>query len=338
MIILAVLKIIGIVLLVILGIILFLACLVLFSPVRYRVFGALQEKHLTGEVKVTWFLHAVSFHLSYDSVRETAMVYRLKILGIPFEKLKALFTPRKKKEKVRKKLKKLKEQDPETYERLRAEAMERRRKEEARVKAEEEARLLEEKQETQKAAAKRHPIRQALRRIRHTVIGMWQTAGKTGKGVARVAAFLFAIPRRIVGRIGKILGRIRGFCATIKTIIGFLRDERTRRCIKYLLQKAKRLFKHIWPKRLKGYIRFGFDDPYQTGLVLAGVEPFFPIWGRNLDLYPVFDQAVLEGEINAKGRIFIIFVLIQGFGLWRNKDVRFVMNYLQNTKEANNHV
>lgn len=76
--ILFILKLIGIILLVLLGIIVTLLILVLFVPIRYDVSGEL-ETEIAVHVKVTWLLHLISFVLDYEK-GET--VTCLRIMGI----------------------------------------------------------------------------------------------------------------------------------------------------------------------------------------------------------------------------------------------------------------
>ena len=57
---LTILKIIGIILLVLIGLILLAAAVILLVPIRYHGEGAREEKILSGNVKLTWLLHMIS--------------------------------------------------------------------------------------------------------------------------------------------------------------------------------------------------------------------------------------------------------------------------------------
>lgn len=71
-------KLIGSILLALLGVILLLVLLVLFVPVRYHVFGQIEDE-LTIHVRAGWLLHLISFHSDYEG-EEFAL--SLRILGI----------------------------------------------------------------------------------------------------------------------------------------------------------------------------------------------------------------------------------------------------------------
>ena len=61
---LTILKIIGIILLVLIGLILLAAAVILLVPIRYHGEGAREEKILSGNVKLTWLLHMISASVS----------------------------------------------------------------------------------------------------------------------------------------------------------------------------------------------------------------------------------------------------------------------------------
>jgi len=73
-IVLGILKIIGILLLIILGLILFVLFSVLLVPVRYRAEGSIYE-HLKGSASASWFLRLISIKVSYDG--EAQMDFRI---------------------------------------------------------------------------------------------------------------------------------------------------------------------------------------------------------------------------------------------------------------------
>ncbi len=73
-----ILKLIGIILLVLLGLILLLVLLVLFVPVRYQVYGQIEDG-TTIHAKLHWFLHLLSFQADYQ---DEEFISCLRIFGI----------------------------------------------------------------------------------------------------------------------------------------------------------------------------------------------------------------------------------------------------------------
>ena len=83
--ILLILRIIGIVLAAILGIVLLLLLLVLFVPIRYRVHVRKREEVLL-EARVTWLLHLLSVPVAF---RDGVLSVKIKVFGIPLKDLAA---------------------------------------------------------------------------------------------------------------------------------------------------------------------------------------------------------------------------------------------------------
>lgn len=76
-----ILKILGIVLAVLVGIILFILIVTLFVPIRYQLLGKKEDEVLFLDTKATWLLHLVMISLSYIDEK---LWIRLRIAGIVF--------------------------------------------------------------------------------------------------------------------------------------------------------------------------------------------------------------------------------------------------------------
>lgn len=62
--------------------------------------------------------------------------------------------------------------------------------------------------------------------------------------------------------------------------------------------------KMLRPRRLRGYVKFGFEDPYHTGQVLAFLAILYPFYGYRVTITPDFEQKILEGDLEAKGHVY----------------------------------
>lgn len=83
------------------------------------------------------------------------------------------------------------------------------------------------------------------------------------------------------------------------------------------------LFNIVKPKRFYLEGRFGFEDPYHTGIASALLN----ILRQQLRMIPinahaVFDEEVLEGKLLISGRIMLIRVVYIALKLYLNKHVR----------------
>ena len=79
------------------------------------------------------------------------------------------------------------------------------------------------------------------------------------------------------------------------------------------------------PRRVKGKLRFGFDDPYTTGQVLMYLAPFYGLYARKLELIPVFEEPVLDGELYLKGKVRIGTVLVLAARMMLDRNFRSLL-------------
>ena len=105
------------------------------------------------------------------------------------------------------------------------------------------------------------------------------------------------------------------------------------RSLQFLLGRGRGILKHILPKKMKGNLIYGFDDPALTGQLLGAFAVFYPVYRNRLQITPVFDHAVLEGKLELKGRIFTVYLAVQALRILLQKDVKVTYRRLQN-KEA----
>lgn len=126
---------------------------------------------------------------------------------------------------------------------------------------------------------------------------------------------------------------ISKICDKIKEIKAFLTEETHIQAFLRLKKELWFLLKKIKPDKMKGYFRFGLEDPYDTGRVLAGLSVLYPIYGECVQIYPEFDKEVLEGNLLVKGRIHVIYLLIVFLRIYRDKNVRTAYRHFQERKE-----
>ena len=89
----------------------------------------------------------------------------------------------------------------------------------------------------------------------------------------------------------------------------WLEDEKNQASLKLLYRQTKRLLVHLWPRKGRCTVTFGFDDPYTTGQVLQAASLIYPFYHRQLFLYPVFDEKILDADGSLKGRIRLSVIL-----------------------------
>lgn len=73
---------------------------------------------------------------------------------------------------------------------------------------------------------------------------------------------------------------------------------------KYLIS----ILKHIAPKKIKGHMRYGFDEPCTTGQVTGYLSLLPFVYQKGFSLEPDFREKVIEGNVVLKGRIILGYI------------------------------
>lgn len=288
-----VLKIIGGVLLFLLGFLLLALCLVFFVPVRYRVLAKLlegQEAHL--RVQVSWLLHLVTFFFVQEEGESRSSI---RIFGIRLK-------PKKEKKK------KSKERNNE-QQASRATLMSKKRaaKEETRTEAERE-------NETEAEPTDREET-------------LWESAREETtkpfaedepKKTERLGKAAFFERQKALGR------RLKTLCGQLGTWKERLFREENKSVVLAVLAELKYLLGHFKFRKLIADIQFCAGDPAATGQAL-GVLSMLPfLYGKQVAVFPDFegDEAYVRGEVSFKGRMRVIHFAASLVRLWKEKEVR----------------
>lgn len=306
-IILTILKILGIILLVLLGIVLAVLLSVLFIPVCYRGQGKKEGEHIEAKASVSWLCYLIHGTVSYEKGKSR---WELYLFGIPLMKVRAGI-----KERKRKKSRKAKK--PE-----RAQIS---LPEENPVADLEENPVIDPKEQekgTGKVCQEKKPKEEATGSKKEKV-------GSSGSVHYKKAEKKQGLWKKISGKIKKLRLTFRNICANIKEWRNFFALETTKAAFRFLLGKGKGLLHHILPRKMKGKLLFGFEDPAMTGQVLGVAAVFYPIYQDKFLLTPVFDRKILEGEIQLSGRIYGVYLLWTAWQVYKNQDVRKVYQKFQ---------
>ena len=327
-----ILKIIGIVLAVLLGIALALILIVLFVPFGYQVSGNCDGdvKTLTGEAKVSWLFHLICGYVTYKEKKihikaRVAWKYiDLSAMMDPKEEKK----PKKKKEKKQKKTEdhleaaKEEEKPQQNEEQLqKTEVIENKVEEEAKVSG---SPAIEEKEQE---PSQKEEIKESSKEDKDQ-----KTDDPEEKEKKKIS-------EKIQGLIDKIQQTIKGFCDKIEvlktkkdTVVDFIKNEVHKRAFIKVKKELIRLLKCLCPKKAGGDVTFGFEDPYTTGQILAGASILYPFYFEHLTLRPDFENQIVKGNLFLKGRIYIASFVGVGLRLLLCKDIRITYKDIRNFK------
>lgn len=131
-----------------------------------------------------------------------------------------------------------------------------------------------------------------------------------------------SIPEKIKCTINNICDKIKALLEKKDKIMEFLADEVHQRAFSKVKKEVIRLFHKLKPRKLKADIQYGFDDPYDTGKLLAGFSVLYPLTGDNVSIIPDFEQKVLKGDFEIAGRIRLSYFVSFLWRLMWCKEVR----------------
>lgn len=136
-----------------------------------------------------------------------------------------------------------------------------------------------------------------------------------------------SVLERIFQRAGETVERLKKRFQKLADqkdkVVAWIEDEANQKSFKLVFRQIGKLFRHLVPKKGQGKITFGFgDDPYLTGQILAGIGPFYPLYGEYIEVCPDFERSVFDIEGSVKGRIRIGFLMGYAARLLLDKNIR----------------
>lgn len=111
-------------------------------------------------------------------------------------------------------------------------------------------------------------------------------------------------------------------CSSVKNLEAKINDKALQKTLRKLFNEGYKVTSHCLPRRISGYLKFGFGEPYATGTVLRYTALFLPLYKNKFEVIPMFEENIIEMDIELTGRIRIGAVLIAILRLYLNKDIR----------------
>lgn len=292
---LGILKWLGILLLVLLGLVLTVLLAVLFVPIRYEAEGSFRGE-LLAKGQISWLWRLFSIQAVYDGDTEVS----LRIFGVKLGR----------KKETAERTEKTETPDPAVTG--------------SEKRPEEEMPVYESRPKAEAPASEKHQGTEEG--IKEKVPAAGTKNAKNGQKKKRVRQSLF---QKIKVTFQRICGKLKTAEERWQKLMEFLEKEENKNTFRLLKRQVIRFFKHVLPGKVSGTVRFGFEDPYTTGRILTYISPFYGWYGRTIQVIPVFDEQVLDGELSLKGRIRIATLLFIGFQVWRDKNFRTLLKRWQ---------
>ena len=262
---------------------------VLFVPVRYRISGEYDNSSQYVAGKVSWLLHIVSFTGGYS--KENKAFYALRIFGIRInlsKKAKPDKSDKKQEKNVFDSETSVQEKEAEEYngksDVADSENQDLADEEKSGYVKSDEAKEESDNKETFKEKVS---FSQKLKKVKESLTELINNTKETKE------------------KISKKLNN-----PDYKELAGFLWNQ------------FKKLMGIIKPKKGSLYVHFGFDDVETTGKAAMYLAVLYGLLGLDIQIYPDFDNKVLEGKVKLIGSIRLWGIVVIAIRCFLNKNFR----------------
>ena len=318
---LLILKITGIVIACILGLVILIVAAVLFVPVRYKA-DADYHGEFKAHAKMSW-LGILRVLVSYDE----ELAIKAKALFITIysnNDNKEKSSKHKKSEK-----KKLKQPEEKNIFSVNDEEAKKLTEKEEKPQIKMAEAVSDTKEDTQAVKNNVEDIKESAESLKETVSE--DESGDTQKKsffdkVKDKCFVIYTKIKEIIKLVKDTVKKVSGAADRLKEKVKkakeFVTDEDNKALFHFLVEQLKALIKVIRPKKYRINARIGFEDPATMGKVLAYVSIFYGMSGVDLSLEPVFGENVKEGSIFLKGNICIFSVLLIALRVYRNEQFK----------------
>lgn len=343
MVILTILKIIGIILLVVLGLILFLLLLVLFVPIRYRIDASKDaegEQQIHALIKVTWLLHLLNIRFLYPEeayLRVRIACFTLFRSDQPTKEAassKKNAAAEKKKESEAKTVKTSKASREAEDTLLATEDVE---------GSGEQPQTMDEdgwspidntqiKPDEKTEAKLKDALKNQTENATHTETDSEESTSKwelLREKILWCIRKIWKLLKNIRYTIQSIYDKIRNIIHHIRYYYRVLQSELFDRTWEKYSKEVLCLLKRIAPRKIKGYLHIGMEDPAATGQILGYYGMLYPLIGEHIDVVPDFDHVILEGTLKIRGNITLFQAVRIACTIYFDKDLQKLIRLLK---------
>lgn len=365
MVILTILKIIGIILLVVLGLILLLLLLVLFVPIRYRIDASKDaegEQQIHALVKVTWLLHLLNIRFLYPE--EAYLRVRIACFTLFRSDQPAKEVASAKKNTATEKEKESEAKNVKTSKASQEDSKSSIQDEDTLLATEDESSGVQSQSVDEEGWSRidnaqikideetggnlKNALGNQTENVTHTEIDSESvevteeaeeaesvSEEKTSKWELLREKIIWCIQKlwellkNIRYTIQSIYDKIRNIIHDIRYYYKVLRSDLFHRTWEKCSKEALHLLKSIAPRKVKGYLHIGMEDPATTGQILGYYGMLYPLIGGHIEVIPDFDQVILEGTLKIRGHITLFQAVRTACIIYFNKDLRKLIKLLK---------
>ncbi len=158
------------------------------------------------------------------------------------------------------------------------------------------------------------------------IVGIWQ---KIVRNITALYRKITGIPGKIEDMLRGISGRLGKLSQKKKKIVDFVSDDVHKTAFLKVRDESLYLLGKLKPRKIRAKIHYGFEDPYLTGKVLAGISMIYPFLGRDVHVDPDFEKQIFEGDLKITGRIRVSYFVRLLWKLIWCKEVRVTYRHVR---------
>lgn len=335
---LTILKVLGIILLVIFALILFIILSLIFVPVRYHIkacrTGVDEDPPVQAKAWISWFLHFLHVSILYPQNEKKKLVC-VRILGIPVFKYDINQTAKKDENNKKKQDEKTQASSESTEDTtVNPESVE-----ETMVSSENLAETSDKTEMIEAASVKAESLTESSdkaetledtpieREYEEDISVEAETEHKSiFSKIADLYNHIKCTIKKIYDKINNLIHDTQNRSKRISNNIHYYHNLLTSELFERTLEKVKkkllRFLKEIMPTKFQVFLEVGFDDPYTTGEVMAIAGIMYPVIGNNIHIQANFEESVIRGAADIKGRLYLLSALKLGLYYLTDRDLK----------------
>ncbi len=315
--ILTILKILGISILVILGLLVALILLVMFVPIRYNASGDYKNKNIDLIGHITWLLHIVSVKILYNN--DKPFQIKVCLFGIPLYDNLRKSDKKKKHKKI--KTNNTKSDEENTRTEIQAASEPENDKEKTNIDGKEinSNKTIEYNQSDDIINEKEQSVESEEIEELCSDKGILDILSEKINNIITKIKYTF---KKVYDTIFKIKNNIKYY-------IQLLQRERTKIAIRKLKSRLGVILKNLKPQKYKINLHLGFDNPELMGKIMAVNGILYPFHLGKIAVLPEFDQSIIEGNFEIKGRISIYVYVWTALIVLFDKDIKWLIKRLK---------
>lgn len=322
---LLILKIIGIILLSIIGLALLLMLLVFLWPFSYRVKAHKDAGDFNAAVRILWLLGLVTATVTYDGEAKL----KVRVLGIPVYKMQIWPTEDKSKDSAA-------DSDETAGEDFLADEADSEEDETSDGLQEQKEKFFDDSYEDSEMLTEEDIDREIEERLNDT---SEEDAFDKLPLFKKIKAFLQKIKEFILkcrdkcynikDSIQQFIKKAKKKYKEIKYYYKLIQHPSVKPALQKLWKVAKKFLKHIRPRRLKAVVEYGSGDPASTMKVYGYYCMIYPFYGKQIRFTPDMENKVLYLDAKLSGRFQLFQMMWTGWTLFADRNVRKLIRLIR---------